>query len=428
MLVNNHTSYLCGCFSIKSDLQKINRIDSCWEEIFCEEQQFETYQRFYYPEFVEFCHRPPSADLYGGVRKYRMTVEQDLTLILSNGREYVLRIKDVSLYFMPNGLLIYAIHLEQNGADLNDIVSALYILRNIGRYDPKHVGAPFFNLLYCIDKVYEACIDPKLPHSKRQPDSFVHLVENGNKFKLFQITELKEDNISCREHEELLFELGTLSPIGSYNVQSNQSASPEYFETIMKENKISVFNNWKGLSLLDTFTIIGYQLPPYLLKNWEKDYFEMIYLHSLFLKFYLFRMNILFRKNIRKISLLEREFIAFERSYCFHKISYNFLPLEIHKSLDNGLAINEEKELLYHIIEQEKSTREKQEDRKMNNLLFFLTCLTMFSAVWDSSCLFDQLYPYESVMGSTVIGYRFVAYSFFTLILVGILFNRLRRK
>lgn len=422
-----HISFLCGCFSLKSAQLKTNSIDTCWNRIYSTKEQLEEYTKFYYSEFVDFCLQTTETASARNISKYRMSVEQECSVSLSEHKQYSLTIKDVSLYVMPCNMLIYVIQLEQDGADLNDITATLAMLRNVSRYSKESIGSPFLEVMQQLDKVYKHCAElSEVSYSKKIGD-YSHLVENGNKLKIFQMVELAATRISAQEHNELLFELGTLAPIGSYGVQSAQSASPEYFTSLMENNKIAIFNNWKALSILDSFTIVGFEIPSYLLNNWQKDYFEMIYLHSIFLKYYLYRTNLFFRKGLRKLSPLVEEFVEFERSYYFHKISYNFLPLEIRKILDAGLDINEEKEQLYHLIEQEKDMREKRDDRKMNNLLFFLTCLTMFSAVWDSSCLFDQLYPYETVLGSTVIGYRFVAYSFFTFILIAILLNRLWR-
>lgn len=423
-----HISFLCGCFSLKSAQLKINSLDPCWNRIYSTKEQLDEYTKFYYSEFVDFCLQTTETASARNISKYRMSVEQECSVFLFGRKQYSLTIKDVSLYVMPCNMLIYAIQVEQNGADLNDVTATLAMLRNVSRYSEESVGAPFLEVMQQLDNVYRHCAETSLASSGKKIGDYSHLVENGNKLKIFQMVELAATKITAQEHNELLFELGTLAPIGTYGVQSVQSASPEYFTSLMENNKIAIFNNWKALSILDSFTIVGLEIPPYLLGNWQKDYFEMIYLHSIFLKYYLYRTNLFFRKGLREISSLVEEFIEFERSYYFHNISYNFLPLEIRKSLDAGLAINEEKEQLYHLIEQEKDMREKRDDRKMNNLLFFLTCLTMFSAVWDSSCLFDQLYPYEAVLGSTVIGYRFVAYSFFTFILIAILVNRLWRK
>jgi len=101
-------------------------------------------------------------------------------------------------------------------------------------------------------------------------------MENGNKLKLFQIVEIESSKLTEKEQDELLFELGTLAHIDSYNGNSFTSPSQEYFDKIMKHNKISVFNNWKGLSLFDTFTVLSYPTHQYLLDNWANYYFGQL--------------------------------------------------------------------------------------------------------------------------------------------------------
>lgn len=427
MNAKRHIAYLCGCFSVRNSYTDPCVVDPRWERIYQEREVYETYLKFYYPEFVEFSLQTSASAAGRSVSRYSMPINQNFSMSLFGRKDYQLTIGSVSLYIMPCNLLIYAIRVEQDGASMDDITAALAILRNVNGYASATIGEPFMYVLRLLDKLYDECMDADLPLPEKKPGSYTHLIENGNKLKIFQIAELNE-SIRQKEQNELLFETGTLAPIGSYAVQNAQSSSPEYFNTIMEKNKISIFNGWKGLALLDTFTIIGYDVPPFLWKNWQADYFEMIYMHSIFLKFYLYRTNLFFRKKVCKLSKLMEEFVEFERSYYFNKISYNFLPLEIRKALDSGLEINEEKEQLYHLIEQENEVQEKRSDRKMNNLLFFLTCLTIFSTVWDTSCLFDRLYPYETVIGSSILGYRFVVSAFFALILLVILFNRRMKR
>ena len=108
------------------------------------------------------------------------------------------------------------------------------------------------------------------------------------------------------------------------------------------------------------------------------------------------------------MTALIEEYETFERWCCFHKISYNFLPLEINEALDKGLEIGEEKEQLATILEREKTRRDEANDKMVNTLLFFLSLLTLSSAIWDLSCLIDQMYPYADYLGNTNQGYRSV--------------------
>ena len=64
----------------------------------------------------------------------------------------------------------------------------------------------------------------------------------------------------------------------------------------------------------------------------------------------------------------------------------------------------------------------------MNNLLFFLTCITMFSTVWDATCLLDQLFSYEGLVGDTTTGYRSFSLGLSVIIIVIAVLILRRRK
>lgn len=179
---------------------------------------------------------------------------------------------------------------------------------------------------------------------------------------------------------------------------------------VIEHGRISIFNNWNALALMDTFSILSCQAQPWMISNWEDCYFRMIYLHSLFMKCYLFNLNLKFRKQLsgRYVHGLIGRFDHFSLHYCFYRIAYNFLPLEIDKSIDRGLELNEEMSQLYAVIKKENTKREEKSDRRMNSLLTVLSLLTIVSAIWDFSCLFDRVYPYSEIFGTQVLGYRTV--------------------
>lgn len=254
------------------------------------------------------------------------------------------------------------------------------------------------------------------------------LVENGNKLKIFHILASDEYQDNHGRTDCLLYEAGTLTKEGSYNGTDFMSSSSDYFESVMESNRISVFNNWKALALFDTFTILSGTTKEYLLSNWEDDYFRKIYLYCLFRKFYLFRLNTIFRKTGSNLPRLRDEFITFERRYCFPRISYNFLPLEIMEYLDKSLDISRDKDEMESMLRQESETREASADKRMNSLLFFLTCLTIFSAVWDLGCLLDSMYPFELSVGSSITGFRVVTSTLLIITLLFAIINRTIRR
>jgi hypothetical protein len=417
----HNTAFLCGYFSIKGKPKAIN---PQWERILKTEEEKMLLKCYYYPEFVDFCYQSGQSAPKEGMERYLLAVNKDVTIRLSEDKSHTLHIRNISLFNLPYRLLIYAIEILQDGADLNDATESLSILRNIACYKDELVNGAYGEVLRPLIEIYRSVSVASCNPSGNEQFLYSHLMENGNKLKLFQIVEVEQTVLDEKKQDELLFELGTLAPIGSYYCHNFSSPSQEYFDKIMNKNKISIFNNWKGLALLDTFTVLSNRTQSYLLENWKDYYFGMIYVHSLFLKFYLFRINILFRKKNADVSRLEKEFLSFEQDCCFHKISYNFLPLEIYQSLDTGMEINEERTQLYRLIEQEKNIREKEGNRKMNYLLFILTCLTIFSTVWDFTCLFNQLYPYEEFMGSTILGYRLFTSLLLLLVFLTILVYR----
>lgn len=307
------------------------------------------------------------------MERYTLQVNQEV-----NESSCRLLVRSLYLYvFQAYNMVMYAIEIIQDGIDLDIITQELYRLR--GKYEKTELNqSEYGKLLQPIVNVFES-VNPK--ESK--------LLENGNKLKIFHIVEVAQEEIdNDRKTDELLLKLGTLT-------LGNDSMSSEYLDQLMTGSKISVYNNWKGLALFDTFTMIGHGIynedkKKSQMEVWKKVYFNMIYIHSLFLKFYLFRTNIEFRKKNANVSNLEKQFLCFERDCCFHKISYNFLPLEIYNRLNISLEINEEKTQLYHLIEKEKDRQGKERDRRMSTLLFILACLTIFSTIWDSYCLYKE--------------------------------------
>jgi len=422
-----YTGFLCGCFYTEKEYPAIATWRPEWQPLIASAEERQMCGKFYYPDFVDFCF--PATGERRGIRRFRLAINRSIVVPLGSEpvRNCPLMIRETTLYVAPYRMLLFAIRVETE-APADDITAALYVLRNAADYRMTQAG-----------DFARAALDPLLtlyrrlsPRGREVGDrietvDYGRLIENGNKFKLFQIANLSDDEHVSFEglSDRLLFELGTLSPIGSCSQERNNSPSMTYFSQIMESSKLSFFNNWKGLALFDTFTLLGHEVPSYLHANWTENYFGMLYISQLYVKFYLFRLNDYFRRRLVSGERLLREFDEFENRCCFYHISYNFLPLEIYRSIGVGLEIGDEQERLYHMIERQKDNREKRNDQSMNKLLFYLTCLTMFSAIWDSSCLFNELYPFDDYIGSHLLGYRIVAYSLFFVVLLIIGINRM---
>lgn len=412
-----HIAFLCGYFDLPIQKDRQPSQLKNWQEQVYDNKTVEEYKNFFYGEFVDFCLTNNSNT---HIYSYRYQLERSVCIPFGE-KEYTFLLKNITAYVMPYDILIYSIDIEQETDDLNQITGVTSILRSILNLDSQKYHE-FFNvaitpLLHLYAWMHH--LEIQIPINR--------LIENGNKLKVFQIINATSSVcLNTEDKDILLFELGTLSKVGSYKKHEDNGITSSYLEEVLQNNKISFYNNWSALSLLDTFTILSFNVPNWLLTNWTETYFRLIYIHSLFLKFYLFRLNVHFRRKQTRLSQLEDELISFESTYCFHKISYNFLPLAIYKSIDSGLEISEERNQLYHLIDMENQRREKKNDKRVNKFLIFLTLLTMLSTLWDSSCLFNELYPYAEYVGSTIVGYKIVVsiLSLIIILAIIIIFNK----
>lgn len=410
-------SFLCGYFTYDKG-NKVRKLPDCWAEHVYDNNEIERCKKYFYNEFVDFCMNGKKPD---SIRRYIYNIDKEVSVTLSE-KENRFLIKNITAHFMPYNMVVYAIEIEKCATDLNDITELLFALRSITNHNTKQEFSEFTNTaimplvdLYSFLNGAGKCNDCN------------KIIENGNKFKIFQIINSESPlEMTNDEKDIMLFELGTLSKVGAYDANDDNSVSECYLKKVIENNTISLYNNWCALSLLDTFTILSSNAQLWLIKNWVDTYFRLIYVHSLFMKFYLFKLNVMYRKDISQTSKFEDELRAFESKYCFHKISYNFLPLKVYDAIDKGLEIHEEQEQIYHLIDVEEQRREKKNDKKVNRLLLFLTLLTMFSTIWDSNCLFNELFPYSKYIGSTIDGYKIVTslLTSFIIVIVFLIFNK----
>jgi hypothetical protein len=192
---------------------------------------------------------------------------------------------------------------------------------------------------------------------------------------VLDIPELTEKN----EMKSLLFDIGTLSRIGSAIGNNYDSMDKDYVKQLTNKNVISIFNNWEGLALLDTYTVVGNKI---LDTDWKKstylNIYHGIYLYCLFIKYNLFKYNF-------EIADLDEDrrsnFQDFLAKYYFNYISYNFLPTEIYNKIRTSLDIENELQLLNEkIVAVGQKIQEEQQD-KTNKILGIVTVLTSVSSI-----------------------------------------------
>ena len=411
-----YTAFLCGAFASGQSYVP----DSSWKRVTLTEQERSMSGNFYYPEFVAFNFGPGTNSITRFVKEINRQVPVNVGYG-QNIRQVDVSVAEVSYYNAPFGLDMYSVRINII-ADPNDITAVVSTLRNLNFIVPGN--SEFASL--ALDPLLE--IYRKSALNAKECSSYGSLVEFGNKLKVFQIA--VEDAQSWNEESSdiLLFEMGTLSPVGSSSSNSANGSSGSYIKKVMDEGKVSVFNNWKALSLFDTFTMLGHCITDSIVDNWVANYFGMLYISELYIKFYLFRLNNDFRLNYKSADKLLEQFDEFDYGCWFDNVSYNFLPRLIHRSMEQGLDIISEKQRLYEMMARQNGNREKRDDQRMNNLLFYLTLFTTFSMVWDASSLFNEMYPFETYIGSNITGFRMVSYTLLLIIFIMIMAVRFKRK
>lgn len=385
----NNTAFLCAYFSFNENADTDSILTSGgWSKVCHDKGSIETYKQFYYPGFIEFF-------MGGGegteVGKYTKKIEETISVGDAN-----VIIKDIVIYMMPYGMALYSIHTEQESDNLDTFTLSLFKMREMRRWNMEELTNFHTKAIAPIEKT-------ALSLGCRGG-----IIENGNKLKVFQIITAPDKSHFDNDTDTLLFELGTLGKVGGCSHDAPDSPSRSYIEQTVQGNRLSFFNNWKGLALFDTFTILGYDVKPWVRETWATDYFSMIYIHSLYCKFYLFKLNARFRDNPRQGEVLEKEYHDFERLYTFHRISYNFLPDEIDKAIDKALEITEEKKLLAGYISDYNKLHAEESSKRLNRLLTFLAIVTVFSTIWDFACMVNALLPFNEYAATVENGFRIV--------------------
>lgn len=391
MSLFTNTSFLCSYFSY-NQLKDTNAVlsSSGWRRIEFSNELIGEYKNFFYPEFIDFSMGNSVSG--ESVCVYSKDLDTDVNIC-----DFPVKIKDVRLYVMPYAMIVFAIHVDMESDSLDNFTLALYNMREKSKWNTP-------NLKEFHDKVLSPVINTAVSLGCESGN----IIEMGNKLKVFQIVNTDERDNYGENIDHTLFELGILGKIGGCSANNPDSPSKSYIDRTIKSNRLSFFNNWTGLALFDTFTIMAYKVAPWMIATWIDDYFSMIYIHSLFSKFYLFRLNYRFRTNPENAKQMEIEYNEFERRFSFNKISYNFLPGEINSAMDRGLDISEEKKLIALHISSYNKEKDEEDSQRLDRILTFLAIVTVFSTIWDFSCMLNAMWPFESFSVNAEFGFRIV--------------------
>lgn len=313
------------------------------------------------PDFLNSVHH-----YIHDLESYNHDIEgNDITLTLQKGRypdyvsyKYTFRLCKLHLFFFPLGIVLFAIEIDDTGTELDNMTSAHFKLMTGWKTD-SFGDAKLTRLMLPLTCYVEEAQSGKL-------------TKDGNKLKMFQSVKIDTEKID----DGLLYELGSSSPVGCVNHGNRPDMKPSenYFRKIIDENTISTFDNWKGLALMDSFTILGKKDSFY-----ENDcnflYFPLIYLRCVFEKTFCFSRNNAYREN-RADERLTWEIELMEQYYFYDNISYNFQPNMLYQTMAKGLGIKEEqKELVKQIKE--------REEKRVDKILAYVAFFAVFSVVWD---------------------------------------------
>ncbi len=433
-----YTGYICGYFTLRRQITDPQTIDERWTAVRRSEAERSSEERMFTPWFYNFCYNNNGGDSNVGLRRFEMSIGECVdieTVVDNNTRKTTLFANKIKLYLAPFSSLLFSIRVDVDTEDLDDIIPVINKLRYTSLYatDPT-ITAFREKVLSHVMKVYsEYGVFASKGFDMADGANYRHLMENNNKFKVFQMVSVDSRSWKEEDTDQVLFELGALSRIRTQNQNNIFSPSVEYFQKSLDAGRISIFSNWKALALYDAFTMIGYEIPTQLREYQLNCVFEMIYIYHLFNKCYLTRLNhnlkifidnhnyALNRSNSNK---LQARFEEFESKCWFDDVSYSVFVNDIQHSIRESMKIDAVKDGIYGKINHLNMKREKDSDTKMNNLLFFMTCLTMSSAIWDLCCLIKDMYPFGD---ETQFYTRFVTYITLFVALIVILYNKRKR-
>lgn len=217
-----------------------------------------------------------------------------------------------------------------------------------------------------------------------------HLPTDWNKYinqlKLYTIINDPSKKGFTEDEDITLFELSHAMPIGTIRSGMSDKPTDAYYNQILNAHSISVYDNWKAISLLDSFTRLSCDFAdPY--KSWELDYFH-IYIHCLYSKFQLYYFNSqltdLLQFNKKTQSIRDR-FVEFVNDYSLPYISYKFLPNLLYKKISASLEVKEEQEAMEKKIERINETYQNKKSKQLNTLLVVISILSLASVFNDIS-------------------------------------------
>lgn len=313
------------------------------------------YQPFIHSLFPERFEnaRNKTAFLSAKQKRFRQKLDAKIDLIIE-GQPYTILIEFIDLYLLPQEFSIVALKVNHLSNDAGKISRINGFLRD---YENNYING------FLHSEIFGYLDGPFQFH--------------GNKLKVF--TYLETDQMDDISRDQLLYDIGTCSPVGTAagHFPANKP-SANYFKTLLEENTICVFNSWKALCLFDSFTVASEKESSYPIV-WEYSYFSLIYIHSLFVKYFLFDLNKKFHDtNNKNTGKLDQLFRQFDHHFNQKTISFNFLPQLIYEKLRHALQIEQEMQIISSNIRQSHQYEEERRNKRLN-MFFALIAIFTFT-------------------------------------------------
>ncbi len=324
----------------------------------------EKLKEYYYPGFVNALF--PTLNSYPGseeVNSYTIPLNEKVSF---DGAHVMVSYLD--LFFLPGEHLIYCFKCDFNGLSIEEISRLNDLIRNKKPND--------------LDFIYS-----RLRSFMKDETGVI-----GGKHKIFSCISHDTEFSDHYSVNHLLYDLGTCSPVGTSVGMGNKpflKPSSGYFNSMMDEHLISVFDNWTALALFDTFIIVHRgEVYNY---NWEFRYFRFLYIHSLFIKTALVSINTEFYAGKMQKNLVSK-FHIFDKNFNFKQISFNFLPQFIYEKIRKGVNLEQEMSDIrfaiendHHKKQEQRNADESKNEKRLNSVLFIIALLAVIETVWHLS-------------------------------------------
>ena len=353
------------------------------------------------------------------VCRYSLKLESYHTqnIMILDGKEYPCRLTDVSVWFFPCELVLLSIEIVDSGVDLNSLTKMHRQWKNWYINYKKFRTGNLDEILKPLAELTKNDVGNNKTSSSKNVineheiliDRISNITYKHTKMRQFQVIQIEEKEL----RNDLLYELGTHSDIGTVNnpnLSMSFKPSDDYFRSIVQENMVSAFSNWKALALNDTFSVLA--ICDFVSFEGDYRYFEMIYMRCLVQEYYCFNRNNSYReetesngsKNSNDLAKVEKEIDLMEKYYFYDDMGYDFLPPLMYQAIVKGLGlVGDKKELTDHVKqalrEKNRQNKEKQIDtenlsrNKIEETMRLVSILTVLSAAWSLQEMMIALWP-----------------------------------